>query len=134
MSNSIVNFIIDTYLSSLIEIDTKSVKASLFKGTVSLSNLKLKPSFFDNMNLPNINILNGYIGALDIKVSVPLFYKNPIKVTISKVFFNVQQRNLNNLSEKDEIARMEIRKMNNLNNIEGIGIYLEKYMKEIILI
>ena len=59
MSNSIVNFIIDTYLSSLIEIDTKSVKASLFKGTVSLSNLKLKPSFFDNMNLPNINILNG---------------------------------------------------------------------------
>ena len=130
MSNSIVNFIIDTYLSSLIEIDTKSVKASLFKGTVSLSNLKLKPSFFDNMNLPNINILNGYIGALDIKVSVPLFYKNPIKVTISKVFFNVQQRNLNNLSEKDEIARMEKRKMNNLNNIEGIGIYLEKYMKE----
>ena len=131
MSKSIVNFIIDTYLSSLIEIDTKSVKASLLKGTVSLSNLKFKPSFFDSMDLPNIEILNGYIGSLDIKVSVPLFYNNPIKVKISKVFFNAQQRNVNNISEQNEIARMEKIKMNKLNNIEGIAVHIEKYMKEV---
>ena len=130
MSKSIVNFIIDTYLSSLIEIDTKSVKASLLKGTVSLSNLKFKPSFFDSMDLPNIEILNGYIGSLDIKVSVPLFYNNPFKVKISKVFFNAQQRNVNNISEQNEIARMEKIKMNKLNNLEGIAVHIEKYMKE----
>ena len=58
----------------------------------TLNNLRIKPSFFDSINLPDIEIINGYIGALDIKISLPLFYAQPIKVEINKFFLNVQTK------------------------------------------
>ena len=65
--------------------------------------VNIKPSFFDSINLPDIEIINGYIGALDIKISLPLFYAQPIKVEINKFFLNVQMKAAT--SEQEEIAK-----------------------------
>lgn len=92
MTSSIVNFLIEKYLCFFVEIDAKEIDASILNGTISLNNLRIKPSFFDSINLPDIEIINGYIGALDIKISLPLFYAQPIKVEINKFFLNVQMK------------------------------------------
>ena len=68
MTSSIVNFLIEKYLCFFVEIDANEIDASILNGTISLNNLRIKPSFFDSINLPDIEIINGYIGALDIKI------------------------------------------------------------------
>ena len=128
MTSSIVNFLIEKYLCFFVEIDANEIDASILNGTISLNNLRIKPSFFDSINLPDIEIINGYIGALDIKISLPLFYAQPIKVEINKFFLNVQMKAAT--SEQEEIARMERIKKNKLNMIEEFSINCEKFMKE----
>ena len=66
-----MNFIIEKYLSNFVEIDTSQTKASIFSGIINLKNLKIKSEIFESLNLPNFEVIHGYIGSMTIKLKMP---------------------------------------------------------------
>ena len=121
MTSSIINYVVEKYLANILEINTENTKASLFSGTVEMGNLKIKPDIFNTMNIPYLELVNGYVGSLKIKLSLPRFYKYPIKIIIDKVFFNVRQKSLDKLNEEQEIQNMEEYKRSKLQSVEEIS-------------
>ena len=47
MTSTIINFIVERYLANILEIDTTQTTASIWSGTVEMSNLKIKPQIFE---------------------------------------------------------------------------------------
>ncbi len=61
-------YYLNRYLGTYVQgLDTKSLKISVFKGDVTLRNLKLKPEALADLNLP-ITVKAGLIGSLTLKV------------------------------------------------------------------
>ena len=129
MSSSIINWVIDKYLSNILEINKEQTKSSLWSGEFEMSNLKIKPEIFTSMNLPYFELVHGYVGKMKIKMSLPRFYKYPIKVEIDKLFFHAKQKKLETIKKETEIQNMEAYKnsklqsaeelTNELNNLKG---------------
>ena len=51
MTSSIINWIVDKYLSNILEINKEQTKSSIWSGVVEMSNLKIKPDIFTSLNL-----------------------------------------------------------------------------------
>ena len=67
-------YYLNRYLGTYVQgLDTKSLKISVFKGDVTLRNLKLKPEALADLNLP-ITVKAGLLGSLTLKVR-PLHVK-----------------------------------------------------------
>ena len=107
MSSSIINWVIDKYLSNILEINKEQTKSSIWSGEVEMSNLKIKPEIFTSMNLPYFELVHGYVGKMKIKMSLPRFYKYPIKLEIDKLFFHAKQKKLETIKKEVEIQNME---------------------------
>ena len=107
MSSSIINWVIDKYLSNILEINKEQTKSSIWSGEIEMSNLKIKPEIFTSMNLPYFELVHGYVGKMKVKMSLPRFYKYPIKVEIDKVFFHAKQKKLETIKKGVEIKNME---------------------------
>ena len=107
MASSILNLVFENYLSSMLEIDTSKTNVSLFSGNIELSNLKIKDEIFQNLNLPYIEVVHGYVGSLQISLQMPFFYDHPIKLFIDKIFFHARMKNINQLDNEQEIKNME---------------------------
>lgn len=61
-------YYLNRYLGTYVQgLDTKSLKISVFKGDVTLRNLKLKPEALADLNLP-ITVKAGLVGSLTLKV------------------------------------------------------------------
>ena len=120
MTSSIINWIVDKYLSNILEINQEETKSSLWSGEFEMSNLKIKPEIFTNMNLPYFELVNGYVGKMKISLSLPRFYLYPIKVEIDKVFFHAKQKKLETLNKKTEIENMETYKNSQLQSLEEL--------------
>ena len=120
MTSSIINWIVDKYLSNILEINQEETKSSLWSGEFEMSNLKIKPEIFTNMNLPYFELVHGYVGKMKISLSLPRFYLYPIKVEIDKVYFHAKQKKLETLNKKTEIENMETYKNNQLQSIEEL--------------
>ena len=110
MTSNIINWIIDKYLSNILEINKEQTKSSVFSGEIEMSNLKIKREIFAILNLPYFELVQGYVGRLKIKVQLPRFYLYPIKVEVDKVFFHVKQKALISLNKETEIKNLEIYK------------------------
>ena len=131
MTSSIINWIVDKYLSNILEINQEETKSSLWSGEFEMSNLKIKPEIFTNMNLPYFELVNGYVGKMKISLSLPRFYLYPIKVEIDKVFFHAKQKKLETLNKKTEIENMETYKNSQLQSLEELTNEVNNYkMKE----
>lgn len=64
-------YYLNRYLGTYVQgLDTKSLKISVFKGDVTLRNLKLKPEALADLNLP-ITVKAGLLGSLTLKVRPP---------------------------------------------------------------
>ena len=120
MTSSIINWIVDKYLSNMLEINQEQTKSSLWNGEFEMSNLKIKPEIFTNMNLPYFELVHGYVGKMKISLSLPRFYLYPIKVEIDKVFFHAKQKKLETIQKKTEIENMEQYKKNQLQSQEEL--------------
>ena len=107
MTSSLINFIFENFLSSIVEIDTTKTNFSIFSGLIELKNLKIKDEIFQNLNLPFIEVVHGYVGTLLIDLQMPFFYDHPIKVFVDKIFFHARLKNINKLNEEEEIKNME---------------------------
>ena len=121
MTSSIINWIVDKYLSNMLEINKEQTKSSLWSGEFEMSNLKIKPEIFTNMNLPYFELVHGYVGRMKISLSLPRFYLYPIKVEIDKVFFHAKQKKLETIQKSTEIANMEQYKNNQLQSQEELA-------------
>ena len=65
-------YYLNRYLGTYVQgLDTKSLKISVFKGDVTLRNLKLKPEALADLNLP-ITVKAGLLGSLTLKVRPPV--------------------------------------------------------------
>ena len=120
MTSSIVNFIVERYLANFLEINTSQTTASIWSGTVEMQNLKIKPEIFQTMNLPYLELVNGYVGKLKLELQMPRFYLYPIKVYVDKVFFHARQKNIDKLNKDKEIEGMEAYKQSQLINTEQL--------------
>ena len=101
MTSSILNLIFDKFLSNIVEIDTSKTSFSIFSGVIDLHNLKIKAELFQTLNLPFVEVVQGYVGTLKIDLTMPFFYNNPIKVFIDKIFFHAKMKDINNLNKED---------------------------------
>ena len=130
MASTILNFIVENYLSNFIEIDPSQTKASLWSGEVQMSNVKIRKELFQTMNIPFLEVVHGYIGSIKIKMQLPMFYKYPIDVFIEKVFFHARQKDINEINQEEEIKNMEAYKLSTLQNQEILKSQLDAIDKE----
>ena len=130
MASTVLNYIVGNYLSNFIEINPSQTQASLWSGEVQMSNVKIKKELFQTMNIPFLEVVHGYIGSIKIKMSMPMFYKYPIKVKIDKVFFHARQKDLNEINKEDEIKNMETYKLSTLESQEILKSQIDKIDKE----
>ena len=91
---SIVNSIISSYLADYLEINPEKTKLSVLSGTVDLYGVKFKKNLFTTLNLPYLELVDGYIGKIHIDLSLPRFYLYPINVFVDKIYVKVKPRNM----------------------------------------
>ena len=130
MSSSILNFVFKNFLSSVVEIDTSKTNFSILSGDIELNNLKIKDEIFQNLNLPFVEVVHGYVGSLQISLQMPFFYDHPIKVFINKIFFHARLKNINKLDKEIEIKNMEEFKKNQLLKTEQILAQIEEVKRQ----
>ena len=130
MTSSLLNFIFENFLSSMLEIDTSKTNFSIFSGNIELNNLKIKDEIFQNLNLPFIEVVHGYVGALHISLQMPFFYDHTIKVFIDKIFFHARLKNINKLDKDEEIKNMQEFKKNQLLKTEQIKAQVEEVRRQ----
>ena len=114
MTSNIINFIVEKFLAEYLEIDTSQTSASLWSGIVEMSNLKINKNLFKKLNLPYLELVDGYIGKLSLKLSMPRFYLYPIKVKIEKVFVHAKQKELSTINQQEQIKEIEDYKQSKL--------------------
>ena len=142
MTSSIINLVIDGFLSNLIEIDKSQTYASLLSGVLELRNVKIKKECFGYINLPYFKIEKGYIGKIKLEMQMPFFYSYPINIYINDIFILIKQKNIDNLDEKEEIKSLKNFKnnklfteeniFNNLETIENAANNNDSYINQII--
>lgn len=120
MAGTLINFVVDKYLSNILEIDKDKTTTSLMSGTVNMENLKIKKEIFNNLNLPYFEMVHGFVGSIKVEFSPLTFWRNPIVVKISKVFFMMKQKTLEKLNEDAEIKQMEDYKTSKLLSVEEL--------------
>jgi len=130
MTSSILNLIFDKFLSNIVEIDTSKTSFSIFSGVIDLHNLKIKSELFQTLNLPFVEVVQGYVGTLKIDLTMPFFYNIPIKVFIDKIFFHAKMKDINNLNKEDEIKNMQNFKNTSLLNAEQMLAQIEDIKKQ----
>ena len=126
MFSSIINLVIDNFLSNFVEIDKSQTYASLLSGELELKNVKIKKDCFGYINLPYFILEIGYIGKIKIEMSVPFFYSSPINIFINDIFIYAKQKDINKLKEKEEINSIKAFKNQRLETEENILNKLEE--------
>ena len=130
MASNIINWIIEKYLSNILEINKDLTKSSLFTGEIQMANLKIKPEIFTLLDLPYFELVHGYVGKLRIKVQLPRIHLHPIKVEVENVFFHAKQKKLSNINKEQEIKFMEGYKISQLQGLEEFKNEVNNYKEE----
>ena len=130
MASTIINYFVNTKLSQFLEINPEETQTSLWNGTVELNNIKFKKSVFETLNLPYIELVDGYIGKMKVTLQLPRFYLYPIKIELDKIFLHAKQKSLNDLSKKEQIDLMEKNKKEKLKNDEELTIQMNLLKQE----
>ena len=102
---SILNSIVKNYLSEFLEIDTEKTKTKIFSGIVELENIKFKKTFFNSINVPFLELEDGYIGKIKLELSLPRFYLYPIILNLDKIYVRIKPKNINKIT-KEEILKI----------------------------
>ena len=116
----IVNSIISNYLANYLEINPEKTKLSVLSGTVDLSGVKFKKNLFTTLNLPYLELLDGYVGNIHVNLSLPRFYLYPINVQVSKIYVKVKPKNMNKIQEEEILKTFEIYKKKKLKQFEEL--------------
>jgi hypothetical protein len=86
MFESLLANLLDKYASQYLEgIDSKSANLSIWKGDVSLRNLKVKTSAFDELKLP-VTVRYGYLEELTLKIPWKDLKTKPVNVILKGLY------------------------------------------------
>ena len=139
MTSSIINFILNKFLSNFLEINPNHTSISLLSGEFILKNIKIKKNTFEYVNIDYLELVNGYIGSLKILLQMPNFYSNSIKIYIDDLYIHAKQKKIKNINEKERIEYLKSIKKYKLSSeellnqqIEEINIEDENYINQII--
>ena len=131
MASGIINWIIEKYLSNILEINKDLTKSSIFTGEIQMANLKIKTEIFTLLDLPFFELVHGYVGKLRIKVKMPRVHLHPIRVEVENVFFHAKQKKLSNINKESEIKFMEGYKISQLQGLEEFKNEVNNYQDEV---
>jgi len=120
MASTIINSIVSNYLADYLEINPEKTKTSLLSGTVDLSGIKFKKTLFTTLNIPYLELEDGYIGNIHVELSLPRFYLYPIKVFIDQIYVKVRPKNVNKISEEEILKTYEVYKQKKLKEFEEL--------------
>ena len=118
--DTIINAIVSNYLADYLEINPEKTKTSILSGTVELSGVKFKKNLFTTLNLPYLELEDGFIGKIQIELSLPRFYLYPIVVKVDQIFIKVRPRNVNKILEKEILETYQKYKQKKLNEFEEL--------------
>ena len=116
----IVNSIVSNYLADYLEINPEKTKTSILSGTVELSGVKFKKNLFTTLNIPYLELEDGYIGRIKVQLSLPRFYLYPIIIIVDQIYIKVRPKNVNKISEKEILNTFEIYKKKKLKEFEEL--------------
>jgi hypothetical protein len=86
MFESLLAGLLDKYASQYLEgIDSKSANLSIWKGDISLRNLKVKTSAFDELKLP-VTVRYGYLEELTLKIPWKDLKTKPVNVILKGLY------------------------------------------------
>ena len=120
MTSSIINFVINKFLSNFLEINPNQVYISLLSGELNLKNIKIKQKALEYINIDYLQLINGYIGSLRILLQMPYFYENPISIYINDIYVYAKQKKIENINEKDISKYLRANKASKLSSEEQI--------------
>ena len=101
--DTIINIIVSNFLADYLEINPEKTKTSILSGTIELSGVKFKKNLFATLNLPYLELEDGFIGKIQVQVSLPRFYLYPIIVMIDQIYVKVITKNVNKITEEEII-------------------------------
>ena len=101
--DTIINIIVSNFLADYLEINPEKTKTSILSGTIELSGVKFKKNLFATLNLPYLELEDGFIGKIQVQVSLPRFYLYPIIVMIDQIYVKVRPKNVNKITEEEII-------------------------------
>lgn len=114
MTSWIVNYVIDKYLSHILEVDSNITDASIFKdGQIEFGNVKIKQNFLNTLNMPFFEFKETFIGKFTAKIYYSLMRmdlkieNHPIYIVLDEVFVLVKQKGMSDWSEDKKIIEME---------------------------
>ena len=103
MTSSIINFVINKFLSNFLEINPNQTNISLLSGEIILKNVKIKKNAFEYVNIDYLELINGYIGSLKILLQMPNFYSNSMKIYVNDLFIYAKQKKVDDINEKERM-------------------------------
>ena len=115
-----MNSLISSYLAEYLVINPEKTKLSILEGTVELQGVKFKKTLFATLNLPYLELVDGYIGKIFIQLSLPRFYLYPINVLVDKIYVKVKPKNTNKMKEEEILATFDIYKKKRLLQLEKL--------------
>ena len=118
--DKIINSLVSNYLADYLEINLEKTKTSLLSGTVELSGVKFKKNLFQTLNLPYLELEDGFIGKINAKLSLPRFYLYPINLFVDQIYVKVRPKNVNKISEEEILKTFEIYKKKKLKEFEEL--------------
>ena len=118
--DKIINSLVSNYLADYLEINLEKTKTSLLSGTVELSGVKFKKNLFQTLNLPYLELEDGFIGKINAKLSLPRFYLYPINLFVDQIYVKVRPKNVNKISEEEILKTFEIYKKKQLKEFEEL--------------
>ena len=115
-----MNSIISSYLAEYLEINPEKTKTSILSGTVDLYGVKFKKNLFTTLNLPYLELEDGYVGKIHVNLSLPRFYLYPINIEVDKIYIKVKPKDVNQISEQDILKTFDIYKNKKLKQFEEL--------------
>ena len=118
--DKIINSLVSNYLADYLEINLEKTKTSLLSGTVELSGVKFKKNLFQTLNIPYLELEDGFIGKIKAKLTLPRFYLYPINLFVEQIYVKVRPKDVNKISEEEILKTFEIYKKKKLKEFEEL--------------
>ena len=139
MASTILNFIIEKFLSNFLEINPSQTNISLLSGEFIFKNIRIKQKLLEYINIDYLEIITSYIGSIKILLSLPNFYSNTVKIYINDLFIYAKQKRIDNIQEKERIDQLISNKLyklsldeNLLQQIDAINDTSDNFLSQII--
>ncbi|KAJ5066281.1 vacuolar protein sorting-associated protein 13a-related [Anaeramoeba ignava] len=118
MLQKIVATVLNKILGDFIEeLDQNKLKLSIFKGSVVLKNLILKPDALNRFNLP-IYVKSGFLGTLHLEIPWKNLKSKPVIVNLDKIFLIAGQQEYKEYKKEKEETFFELAKQKKLEAYE----------------